>query len=170
MTSLTMAVVLQAVLGAAGSDSDSETYSEAVRQSNETGRPILVMVSADWCGACQRMKSTVIPQAKTRGIFSDVSFAVINMDQQRDLGRQLTGGGPIPQLVMYSKTADGWKRQKLVGMQSIDTVERFIEKGIAMNQSGAQENEASGTTAANAARARVLLTANRSGDLEQTTK
>jgi len=34
---------------------------------------------------------------------------------------------------MYRKTANGWRRRRLVGGQSVATVEKFINEGVAMN-------------------------------------
>ena len=64
-----------------------------------------------------------------------VAFAVVNPDEDSELAEQLTGGGPIPQLVMYRKTANGWVRQKLVGGQTEEAVEQFINEGLASDDS-----------------------------------
>ncbi|MFW5692962.1 MAG: hypothetical protein ACOCWL_01980, partial [Thermoguttaceae bacterium] len=50
------------------------------------------------------------------------------------LAKRLTGGGPVPQLVMFRKTEQGWVRRKLIGRQSVEVVERFIEQGIALDE------------------------------------
>jgi hypothetical protein len=55
---------------------------------------------------------------------------MVNPDRDRDLADQITGGGPIPQLVMFRRTADGWIRKKLIGGQSVETVEEFISEGL----------------------------------------
>jgi thioredoxin-like negative regulator of GroEL len=126
MTSLSIAIVLQVSIAATGMDD----YGEARRAIAETGTPMVVMVGADWCPACQTMKEQVIPQIKRRGILRKVAFAVVNLDREREIGHQLTDGGPIPQLIMYRKTSEGWLRKKLVGNQSIETVETFISEGV----------------------------------------
>ena len=51
MTSLTLVIAMQATMLAAG----AETYADAHRQTCETGQPLVVMVGADWCPACQQM-------------------------------------------------------------------------------------------------------------------
>lgn len=126
MTGLSVAVLLQAALMA----SESEDYAEAHKNVTETGRPMVIMVGADWCPACEVMKQSVIPQVKQHGVLRKVAYAVVNLDRERELGRQLTGGGPIPQLIMYRKTSDGWLRKKLVGSQSPETVEAFINEAV----------------------------------------
>jgi hypothetical protein len=52
------------------------------------------------------------------------------MDQEQELGTQLTGGGPLPQILMFRKTAQGWKLRRLVGGQDAQAVEKFIVQGI----------------------------------------
>ena len=129
MTSLTLATVIQASIMAAA----PETYADAQRVTAETGKPMVVMVSTDWCRPCQTMKKTVIPQVRKHGLLRKVAFAIVNPDRDRELARKLIGKGPIPQLLMFRKTPKGWRRKKLVGGQSVRTVEKFIEEGIAQD-------------------------------------
>jgi hypothetical protein len=49
------------------------------------------------------------------------------------LANQLTGGGAVPQLVMFRKTKDGWLRRKMIGSHTVEEVEQFINEGVAMN-------------------------------------
>jgi len=127
---LTLATVLHVSLMATGGD----TYADAHRETAETGRPMVVMVGTDWCMPCQQMKNTVLPEVRKDGLLSEVSFAMVNPDRDRDLAQRLTGGGPVPQLIMYRKTSEGWKRRKLVGGQSVTTVERFIKHGLTLDE------------------------------------
>ena len=133
MTSFVFAAALCAT-SFVGSASDSTTYAEAHRITAKTGKPMIIMVGTDWCGPCQQMKKSILPEVRKHGMFKDVSFAMVNADRQQDLARKLTGGGPIPQLVMYRKTNDGWKRSKLVGGQSVKKVEGFINKGLSLDR------------------------------------
>jgi thiol-disulfide isomerase/thioredoxin len=133
MTLTLCAVLLQTVLSAAPAADAKETYTEARRETTETGKPMLVMVSTDWCGPCQAMKRNVLPKLRDRGLFRRICFAQVNADKDRDLAKELTGGGPVPQLVMYRKTERGWFRRKLVGGQTVEKVEQFIKEGLAVD-------------------------------------
>jgi len=113
-----------------------------IRETTETGRPMVVMVSAEWCPACQTMKDKVIPEVKRRGLLGKVAFAIVNLDRERKLGRELTRGGPIPQLLMFRKTDEGWKLRRLVGGKSVNTVEHFIEEGIKLDEATKQAEKA----------------------------
>ncbi len=130
MMSTGLAVLLQISLLAAGADS----YAEAHRKASETGQPIVVIVGADWCPACQVMKDRVLPEVRRHGLLSSVAFATVNLDREQELGRELVGGGRIPQLLMYRQTAAGWRLRRLVGGHSVETVEAFISRGIELDE------------------------------------
>ncbi len=130
MTTLAIAALLHASAVAGG----SHPYTDAHRVSTRTGKPMVVMVSAEWCGPCQKMQKTVLPQVKKQGLLQKVSFAIVNVDRERKLARKLTGGGPVPQLVMFRRSGKGWLRRKLVGGQSVQAVEKFIQEGITRDE------------------------------------
>jgi thioredoxin-like negative regulator of GroEL len=130
VTTLAIATVLHATMLAAG----AETYAAARRTMDESNVPMVVMVGAEWCGPCQRMKRTILPQLRQRGVLNRVAFAQVDADGEAELARKLTGGGPVPQLVMVRKTPLGWMRRKLIGAQSVEAVERFIEEGLAVHE------------------------------------
>ncbi|MGA2797239.1 MAG: thioredoxin family protein [Thermoguttaceae bacterium] len=142
MTLTLCAALMQTVLLASPTDSN-ETYTEARRQITETGRPMVVMVSTDWCGPCQSMKRNVLPRLRERGMFKKVAFAQVNADRDSELAKELTGGGPIPQLVMYRRSGRGWVRAKLVGGQSVEKVEQFINEELASDKAN-QDSDKSG--------------------------
>jgi thioredoxin-like negative regulator of GroEL len=133
MTALTFVALLQASVLATG----AETYADAHRATAETGQPMVVMVGADWCPACQAMEQNIIPQVRQRGILRRVAFAIVNVDRERELATQLTSGGPIPQLITYHKTANGWRRRVLIGGQTVETVESFIGEAVQANVAAA---------------------------------
>lgn len=111
-----------------------DTYFQAHHQTVKTGRPLVVLVGAEWCPACKVMKDTVIPAVKKRGGLNRVSFASVDIDEERDLGRSLLGGGRIPQLLMYRKTPTGWLMKRIVGSQSVKSVETFVTKGVELDK------------------------------------
>ena len=139
MNSLVMIALCSAAVGA----SDGESYTDAHQASTKTGKPMLVMVSTEWCPACQVMKKRILPQIRERGLLSRVAFATVNPDQENELARQLIGGGPIPELVMYRKTPRGWMRRVLVGGQSVESVEQFINQGTVVDDEATKSSEAS---------------------------
>ncbi|MEI8375434.1 MAG: thioredoxin family protein [Planctomycetota bacterium] len=142
MNSLVMIALCSFAVGAP----DGEDYTEAHQVTAKTGKPMLVMVSTEWCPACQVMKRKVMPQIRERGMLSRVAFATVNPDQEGELSRQLIGNGPIPELVMFRKTPRGWVRRVLVGGQSVEAVEQFINQGIAADDDSPNTTEATEKT------------------------
>jgi len=138
MSGLIFLALCTTALGATETDS----YATAHQTTMETGKPMVVMVSTEWCAPCQVMKKTVIPQVRKRGLLRKVAFAIVNPDRDRDLAEQLIGGGPVPELVMYRKTPDGWTREVLVGGQTVEAVEQFINEAIAANHADAEKAKA----------------------------
>lgn len=130
MTSLTLAAILQLPFLAT-----PETYAEAHQQTVETGQPLVVMVGADWCPACHQMERDVIPVVRQRGLLRRVAFALVNLDKDRDVGHKLTNGGPIPQLIVFRRTSEGWQRKQLIGAQPVEKVEQFIKSELAQQES-----------------------------------
>jgi thioredoxin-like negative regulator of GroEL len=142
MTTMLCATVMQAVLLLTGADTstgadtaekplETPTYAEARRVTEKTGKPVVIMVGTDWCSPCQTMKTTILPRVRDHGLLRRVAFAVVNPDHEAELTNEITGGGPIPQLVMFRKTRSGWVRKKLIGGQDVETVEEFINDGLA---------------------------------------
>lgn len=138
MNSLVMIALCSVAVGA----NEGETYADAHQTCMKTGKPMLVMVSTEWCPACQVMKRRVLPQIRERGLLRRVAFASVNPDNEGELSRQLIGVGPIPELVMYRKTPRGWIRRVMVGSQSVETVEQFINQGIAVDGNDAKASDA----------------------------
>jgi thiol-disulfide isomerase/thioredoxin len=123
---LVLAVALQsAVVGA-----EPLSYDDAYRASRAEGKPLVVLVGADWCGACRVMKNSALPQVAKDGVFQEVAFTVVDTDKDRELAEQVMDPGSIPQLVMYHPTAEGWRRTKLVGAQSPNAIISFLRRGV----------------------------------------
>ena len=146
MTPMLFASILQAAILASGADAaaQTESYDEALRMAVETGKPMVIMVGTTWCSPCQAMKKTILPQVREHGLFKNVAFATVDPDRDGELVQKLTGGGPVPQLVIFRHTPHGWTRKKLVGGQNVETVEQFINEGLAANEAdkkAAEEGE-----------------------------
>ena len=129
---LTLAIASVICLSVA--ETPAETYADAHRVNAETGRPMVVLVGAEWCPACQTMEKQVVPKMRERGLLKRIAFALVDLDHDRDLGRSLTSGGPIPQLIFFRRTREGWTQRKVIGGQSLEAVEQLIDEEIAANK------------------------------------
>lgn len=127
----TVALFLVAFVG--GSSNRPQSYAAAYRDFHEQGRPLVVLVGADWCPACRTMKSARIPEAFRRGTLADVSFAIVDVDETRSLANKLMRGNSIPQLIMFYKDEQGaTKRVQLTGAQDAEQIQRFV--GLAVQR------------------------------------
>lgn len=133
MTAMVLALALQVTCATPGAD--YPTYAEAYQESSATGKPLLIMVTATWCGPCKAMKSTVMPEVRRRGILKEFSFGLVDVDQERQLVQQLGGTGPIPQLVCYRQGKGQWYRSKLIGNRGADQVEQFLRAAASRHDS-----------------------------------
>lgn len=126
MTGLTASFVLQTVFLATG----AQPYPEAYKNTEETGRPLLVLVGADWCPACEVMKKNVLAKMEKQGKLKQVSFSIVNADREPAISRQVMRGSSIPQLILFEKTASGWKRSQITGGASEGDVETFVSRAV----------------------------------------
>ena len=104
------------------------TYSQAYSKAQEGDKPLLVMVTADWCPPCRQMKATTLPQLMQRDSFNDFHFAMMDFDKQKELATQLIGNRGLPQLIMFEKSEGTWLRRYLTGIQTVQKVESFVAK------------------------------------------
>jgi thioredoxin-like negative regulator of GroEL len=128
MTGLALCLVIQVV----GAGNDNTSYEQAYKAAESNGRPILVLVGADWCPGCQRMKGGTLARMSGSGRLSRVNYAIVNSDREPELARQLMRGNSIPQLIVYSKTGkDSWKRDQITGATSEDAVAALVDRAAA---------------------------------------
>lgn len=130
------------VLTASALAVEGDSYDNAYEKSRSNDKPLVVLVGADWCPACQNMKHGTMTRVRQDGTLQKVEFAYVNSDQEPQLARQLMRGQSIPQLIAFSKTARGWKREQLTGLQSAHSVQSLIERHAQMQAQRATVDEA----------------------------
>jgi thiol-disulfide isomerase/thioredoxin len=133
-------------------------YADAFQDTMTNGKPLVVLVGAEWCPACQSMKTSIMPAVAAKGDLDKVAFTLVNTDKDRELSSKLLEGNMIPQLVKYEKIGDNWKITRLVGAQSIEAVESFVtptaqpvaaQKAATPNQLVTAPNRGSSTSSKN---------------------
>lgn len=123
MTSLVLTATLQAVLLAA----PEQDYSAAYQKSLDSGRPLVVLLGADWCPACLTMKNSILPQVTQQGALKDVEFTYVDIDRQSKLAELLARARSIPQLIRFERRPSGWVSGMLLGAQSPEKVTLFVK-------------------------------------------
>lgn len=132
MSSLAATLILQAAFLTSAPSNSSLNYREAYAEAQDSKRPLMIVVGAEWCQACVELKHTTIPQMQKQGKLDGVVLTYIDLDQDPDLARQVLGGTSIPQVILFSKGESGWNRKQLTGRQSSDTVSALIAPAAAV--------------------------------------
>lgn len=128
MVSILLAVLLSNV---SGEQYLQQNYNEAYKESLKEQKPLMVVIGAPWCHACNVLKETTIRPLADSGELDHVSLAVINPDEDPELVEKLTEGDQIlPQIIVYSHDNGRWKRQKLLGYQPKQPVRNLVRKAL----------------------------------------
>lgn len=89
-------------------------YESAVKDSNKTGKTLVVLVSASWCSPCKQLKADIAKSEKLGTLPKDVNIAIVDYDTA--LGKKLSVSSSIPQLIRFEKKADGkWYKSFSIG-------------------------------------------------------
>jgi thioredoxin-like negative regulator of GroEL len=130
---LNVALMIALQTGAIGVEGQS--YAEAYKQAQSNNQPLVVLVGTEWCQGCRVMKQGVIPNMFRRGKLRNVQFSTVNADEHPTLARRLMRGESIPQLIVFTKTPEGWQREQLIGQKEEQEVEDVIKRAIELQAS-----------------------------------
>lgn len=93
-------------------------WDSAVEQSKSTGKPALVLFTADWCPSCKMLESEVLTQSQVKRHLQDnYTLVVVDLSQQggpNDAKARECGVSSIPTLIVYDKS--GRERDRSNGM------------------------------------------------------
>ncbi len=105
---------------------DKLTYEDAYAKAQKEEKVLLVVVGAEWCAACQTLKSSTIEPMQKSGKLQEVVVAQVDKDLQPELAKQVMNGSSLPQLIAFKQTEKGWKRYSLSGIQTEGRVQELI--------------------------------------------
>lgn len=71
----------------------ADDFNQAIKMSGETGKPILMFFTADWCGWCKKMKKDVLTDEFVKTSMKNYIFVTIDTDKQKHLARKFKISG-----------------------------------------------------------------------------
>ena len=129
---LLLAFAMLALLADSALAQKPVNYKTAYKRAQAGDKPLLVLVTAEWCPPCQMMKKSTIPELLKRDAFKGCHWATVDYDSENKLAQQLIGDRGVPQLLMYEKRNGKWVRRYLTGYKQAHTVEAFVAQAKAI--------------------------------------
>lgn len=105
-------------------------YATAYRQAQAGDKPILVLVTAEWCAPCQMLKRTTLQEMMARKGFSDFHFSVVDADKDPETAAKLTENRPVPQFIIFERSGNTWNRRYSIGYHTVDDLQAFLAPSI----------------------------------------
>lgn len=122
-----VSVLMALVLTGATSETSNRDYDSAYKEAVSGNKPLMVVVGAEWCPACNVLKNTTINPMVRTGELDQVSVALVDKDKNPELVKQLTKGEKmLPQIIVFTPTKTGWTRRKLMGYQPKQPVRNLV--------------------------------------------
>ncbi len=133
MTFVTAQLAMQiAILSTATVHTD--TYRDAYQKAESHKQPLLVLVGAETSQDCQTMKAENMPALKRDGSLNEIAYAVVDSDNHPKLAQLLTQGELLPQLVLYTRVRDQWRRSQMNGANSPDQIRQFVAREVSRSK------------------------------------
>jgi len=111
--------------------SETMTYAQALTKAKSGDKPLLILVTANWCPPCRQMKANTLPTLMQRKTFRNFHFTMMDYDKQPGVAGKLIGDRGLPQLIMFEKSNGKWLRRYIngnKGIHSVEGVESFVAK------------------------------------------
>lgn len=106
------------------------SYKDAYQRAARERLPLVVFVGAKWCPACRKMEQSVIPNLPKSLILQKAVFARLDYDQDTKLAQAVTGGGALPQVVIFPPQGSNGKLRRVVGAQPVEKLFQFLRDGL----------------------------------------
>ncbi|MCA9175771.1 MAG: thioredoxin family protein [Planctomycetales bacterium] len=114
MAGWTLALLIPTVMNA----TPKLSYAEAYQKSVETNKPLVILIGADWCVACDTFKQNTIAELKRDGALDGVVYTTVDLDKENDIASKLMRGDKVPQLLVFHRSPAGWQKQHMVGLST----------------------------------------------------
>ena len=105
-------------------------YATAYKHAQAGTKPMLVVVTAQWCAPCQMLKRTTLRDMMAQNGFKDFYFAMVDVDRDAGVAAKLTEGRPVPQVIIFERNGTSWTRRYSIGYHTVDTLQAFLAPSI----------------------------------------
>jgi len=90
-----------------GDDVDWVSYEDGLKQAKESGKPLLVLLHASWCGACRALKPKIEKSAEFKELVKQfVAVNAQNDESPHDLPEYKIDGGYVPRIIFANSNGD----------------------------------------------------------------
>ena len=113
-----------------GSPKFETKYKSALAEAKKTGKPVLLVFSATWCGPCQANKKNVYPSDAVKPYHDKFVWAYLDADEKANKKpMEEFGVSGIPHIQFLDK--DGKSIDKVVGGSNPDAFAKKLEDVLA---------------------------------------
>lgn len=89
-----------------------KSYDLALQKCLRSGKPMLIMISAPWCGACQTMQADLLQPGALRAMDHTIPYEIdFDSPRTKELRNRFYGGKGVPELILVSPEGKEIKRQ-----------------------------------------------------------
>ena len=107
------------------------SYAEAIQKSIQTGKPVMVFFTADWCSWCKKMKSETMPNEGVQTMMKNYVFVYVDTDKDRASARKF-GVESLPAYVITNSKEENLKSDS--GFKNAETFTQWLNNPNLFNQ------------------------------------
>lgn len=111
-----------------------KTYAAAAKLAKQTGKPILIDFSAEWCGPCKMLESDVFPKAKVQSLLARVIPLRLDVDTNPPEATKYQVSS-IPRLILISPNA-GQILWDATGFRDADSFATELAEALGVKNGG----------------------------------
>lgn len=106
-----------------------KSYDLALQKCLRSGKPMLIIISASWCGACQTMQADLLHPGPLSAMEQAVPYTIdFDSPRTKELRNRFYGGKGVPEVILVSPEGRELKRQ--TGWANGEAFAAWLREGI----------------------------------------
>lgn len=106
-------------------------YENALKQHQTTGKPLVVVLGATWCGPCQLYKAEAVREMASEVMQGKAKYvlAVVDYDEQRELAEKVLGGDKfmLPYTAIYYSARTKLRKKHFYEKHSLEFIKLVLK-------------------------------------------